>query len=356
MLTQKMQVEEYFISFGDLFPELNKTVDALKPGHVFVFVDENTKKYCLPFFKRNADFNFSLISVDSGEENKNIATCSDLWQELLKNGCDRKSLVINLSGGVLSDMGGFVASTFMRGIPFINIPTTLLSMVDASVGGKTGVDFHNIKNIIGVFSNPLAVFVDPRFLKTLDKENLLSGFAEMLKHGVIADKFYLETLLKINHVFSLSLDEWRKHIYTSIKIKRAVIIADPSEKGVRKILNFGHTVGHAIETVSINKGVALSHGHAMALGMIAELYLSSQYFNYNKSLFSPFRDRVLSLYPKQKLLQLAKHDILELMLYDKKNESGEMRFVLIKQFGEADYNINIDNQKVAEALDYLFEI
>lgn len=354
MHLQEVSLNNYSIFLGDVFPQLNKTISSMLTSKIFVFVDENTQKYCLPYFKDKVDFDFVVIAIKSGEENKNIETCSSLWQELLQKGGDRKSLVINLSGGVLSDMGGFVASTFMRGISFINIPTTLLAMVDASVGGKTGVDADNVKNIIGLFSFPKAVFIDPYFLNTLDKKNLLSGYAEMLKHGAVADEKYLQKLLLIEDVSSLHHHEWSDNIFGSVNIKKDIVAADPNESGVRKILNFGHTVGHAIETASIKDNNAITHGHAVALGMIAEMYLSSKYFDFPLSDVSLFHQKVLSLYPVQDILSLSKQNIIDLMMYDKKNEQGEVKFSLLKNFGETVYDITVCENDISAALDYLF--
>jgi 3-dehydroquinate synthase len=214
---------------------------------LFILVDENTLKYCypqlvdcIPAFKHA-----EIIELESGEASKNIEVCSQIWATLSDFKADRQSIIINLGGGVIGDMGGFIASVFKRGIRFINIPTTLLSQVDASIGGKVGVDLNNFKNEIGLFCNPLAVFIDPTFLNTLDKRQLLSGFAEIIKHALIADADYLQ---KVKQTDSNDIENFQDLIETSIHIKNKIVQEDPFEKNNRKALNFGHTIGHAIET------------------------------------------------------------------------------------------------------------
>src|SRR5690606_33736054 len=226
---------------------LNQHIDKHNYSKIFVLVDGNTQQYCLPPFLEMLDFTFDvLIVVAPGEEHKNIKTCLKVWEALSEADADRKSLLINLGGGVLTDLGGFVASTFKRGIDFINIPTTLLSMVDASVGGKTGVDLGSLKNQIGVINQPNLVLVFPEFLKTLESRQVTSGYAEMLKHGLIKDAAYWSSLKLENAFMDAST------IQKSIAIKNEVVLQDPMEKGLRKILNFGHTLGHAIESYCLD--------------------------------------------------------------------------------------------------------
>src|SRR5476651_2043255 len=263
---------DYPIYFENSLDELVKFIDRGQYSRFFVLTDENTAKHCLPLLREklgSAD-NFDIIEINAGEESKDINFCIGVWKMLIDFGADRQSLLINLGGGVISDLGGFAASTFKRGIDFVHVPTTLLSQVDASVGGKTGIDIDSIKNIIGTFTQPKAVFIEYGFIDTLPARQILSGVAEMLKHGLIADAAYWE-LLKNSDLKKPTAEL----IYLSIAIKNKVVIEDPHEKGIRKALNFGHTIGHAIETYSlINDEDHLSHGEAIAIGMICEAYLA----------------------------------------------------------------------------------
>ncbi|WP_316930598.1 3-dehydroquinate synthase family protein [Sphingobacterium sp. IITKGP-BTPF85] len=239
---------------------------------MFVLVDRNTNDNCMPVVQPIlAELgNYDVIEVDPGEENKNIDFCIGVWKTMLDFGADRHSLLINLGGGVVTDMGGFAASTFKRGIDFIQIPTTLLSQVDASVGGKTGIDLDNYKNIIGTFTQPQAVFIASVFLKTLERRQLVSGFAEVIKHGLIFDGAYYNKVKNLD-VSAITTE----HVRHSVGVKNTVITQDPTEKGLRKILNFGHTIGHAIEGYSLlHDEHSLLHGEAIAVGMICEGYLS----------------------------------------------------------------------------------
>ena len=236
-----------------------------------ILLDENTRRHCLPLLETK---NAELLEIESGEKNKHIQTCTQLWKTLIDLGADRHSLLINLGGGVICDIGGFVASTFKRGIDFIHIPTTLLAQADASVGGKTGVDFANLKNQVGVFSNPKAVFVFPQFLDTLDERQLRSGFAEIIKHALIRDKTLWHTIQSVDVNDRSGLTDV---ISQSLQIKNDIVTDDPFEKGLRKILNFGHTIGHAVESVSLRQHKKqLLHGEAVAIGMICEAYLSDR--------------------------------------------------------------------------------
>jgi 3-dehydroquinate synthase len=269
-----IQSDDYTVYFNNSLTELVKFVEQGNYSRVYILTDEHTTEYCLPVVKEHLEHldNFDLIEVNAGEESKNIDFCIGIWKTLIDFGADRKALMVNLGGGVVTDMGGFVASTYKRGIDFVQVPTTLLSQVDASVGGKTGVDVDGIKNIIGTFTQPKAVFMHGGFLQTLPPRQILSGLAEMLKHGLIVDAGYWNQL-KISDL-SLPSDEL---VHRSVAIKNEVVIADPHEKGIRKALNFGHTVGHAVETYSLmNDADPLSHGEAIAIGMICEAWLSNQ--------------------------------------------------------------------------------
>ncbi|XHR97363.1 3-dehydroquinate synthase family protein [Mucilaginibacter sp. UC70_90] len=264
--------DNYSVYFDNSLDEL---VDFIKKGNYskfFILADENTGAHCLPLLtSKLTDFNnYDLIEVSSGEESKNIDFCVGVWKMLIDFGADRKSLMINLGGGVITDMGGFAASTYKRGIDFVQVPTTLLSQVDASVGGKTGIDVDGIKNIIGTFTMPKAVFIAHEFLQSLPPRQILSGLAEMLKHGLIVDAAYWNKL-KNSDLKNPSVEL----VHRSVQIKNEITIQDPHEKGIRKALNFGHTIGHAVETYSLlHDEDSLSHGEAVAIGMICESYLA----------------------------------------------------------------------------------
>ena len=269
--------------------------EMLKPSHyskIFILVDENTSQYCLPHLLNNlaTEIEIEIIELEVGEIHKNIATCTEVWGALSDLGGDRKSILINLGGGVISDLGGFVACTFKRGIDFINIPTTLLSMVDASIGGKNGVDLGNLKNQIGIIREPKAVIIDTQFLSTLPQNEMRSGLAEMLKHGLIFDEKYWNEFKDLNQKDFADFDQL---IHRSVEIKNEIVMQDPTENGIRKALNFGHTLGHAIESYFLeneNKKTLL-HGEAIAVGMILESYIS-----WKKELLTEKLDKILGIH------------------------------------------------------------
>ena len=319
---------------------------------VFLLVDENTKKHCWPIFRKILDSPVDhILEIRSGEENKNISSCLAVWKELSNNDGDRKSLMINLGGGVLTDLGGFVASTFKRGIDFINVPTTLLSMVDASIGGKTGVDLGSLKNQIGVINQPQMVLIFPEFLKTLGNRQIKSGYAEMLKHGLIHDAAYWDVLRKTDSFPDASF------IQKSIAIKNEVVMQDPTEKGLRKILNFGHTLGHAIESYCLdnpNKKTLL-HGEAIAIGMILEAYLSHELKGLPRLSLQEIKDTFLAHFKKVDFNDSDIDSIIKLLKYDKKNSHGDVNFVLLQSIGEAVTDVRIPEDLFYKAFAYYKE-
>lgn len=341
---------DHLIHFESNLAPLKELLDQKKYSKVFVFADTNTAEHCLPVFRSLLDDlgDFDIIETDPGEENKNIDFCIGIWKTLLDFGADRKCLMINLGGGVITDMGGFVASTYKRGIDFINIPTTLLSQVDASVGGKTGIDIDNVKNMVGTFSLPQAVFIETVFLNTLSKRELLSGFAEMIKHGLIKDKAYYERL-KLADYQALAAEE----VYRSIEIKNEVVTADPLEKGLRKILNFGHTIGHAVESYALtNSKKPLTHGEAIAIGMVCEAHLSAKYCNLTQNELADISKYILSIYPKYVIKEKSFETLLALMQSDKKNEDGQIMFSLLDQIGECAFNCRVTKEDILNSLNY----
>lgn len=345
----------YSVHFnGNAYTALNEHLIAVKYSKIFVMVDENTHEYCLPKFMSSleGDMEFEVIEIESGEINKNIDTCTHVWEVFSELGADRKSLVINLGGGVITDLGGFVASTFKRGIAFINVPTTLLSMVDASVGGKTGVDLGSLKNQIGVINQPEMVLIISDFLNTLPKRELHSGFAEMLKHGLIRDRAYWNELKQKKDYKGMD-----HLIYESVMIKNAVVTQDPTEQNLRKILNYGHTLGHAIESYFLtnSKHGPLLHGEAIAIGMILEAWLSHKLKGLSTADLLDIKTTFLSRYDKVSFEAQDIGKILSLLKYDKKNTHGNINFVLLKEIGEPEIDVKIDDELLHEAFAYYSE-
>ncbi|GGB66535.1 3-dehydroquinate synthase [Flavobacterium suaedae] len=334
----------------DCYPWLYETVKKEHYSKAFVIVDSNTAEYCLSIFLQqlHTDVPVEVIELEPGEEHKNIETCIQVWQTLADLGADRKSLVINLGGGVITDLGGFVASTFKRGIDFINIPTTLLAMVDASLGGKTGVDMGALKNQIGVINNPVAVLIDTIFLKTLPPEQIRSGFAEMLKHGLVYNKEYWYSVVALTNLTNDDLDIAIKQ---SVEIKNTVVKEDPTEKGIRKILNFGHTLGHAIESYFLenkNRNILL-HGEAIAIGMILESHISMQQGLLSEEEYREIKTVLLSVFDKTLFTDKDIDAITELLIHDKKSEFGMPKFVLLTETGKAVINKTVDKVLINKA-------
>lgn len=333
------------------FSVLNELVESQNYSQVFILTDENTHHYCLPSIIGHLTFESEIIEIEAGEENKVIDTCVGVWEALSELGADRKSLLINLGGGVVTDLGGFVACTFRRGIDYVNIPTSLLSMVDASIGGKTGVDLGLLKNQIGVISNPKMVIINTDFLSTLPKSQMRSGFAEMLKHGLIHDKNYWSKLTNLNSLYEEDLDQL---IFDSIEIKKQIVEQDPTEKHLRKTLNFGHTLGHAIESYSLSgqELKPLLHGEAIAIGMILECYLSSKLIGFPTEELEEVKHSITDLYEKIKLPETSFSSIIELLKYDKKNEYGNINFVLLNRIGEPKIDCKASNNSILEAFKF----
>lgn len=338
------------IYFDTKLAPLAEIIEKGKYSNIFVFADRNTAEACLPVFRDMLDdfSGFDLIETDPGEENKNIDFCIGIWKTLLDFEADRKCLMINLGGGVITDMGGFVASTYKRGIDFINIPTTLLSQVDASVGGKTGIDIDNIKNMVGTFSLPQAVFIETAFLKTVPQREMLSGFAEIIKHGLIADeKYYQELKTQDYQNISTSI------IHRSVEIKNEVVTEDPFEKGRRKILNFGHTIGHAVESYSLSKDKSpLTHGEAIAIGMICEAWLSHKNSELSAEELAEVRTYISSVYPAYQIKEKSFDQLLSLMQSDKKNEHGNILFSLLEKIGKCTWNCRVSESDIRESMQY----
>lgn len=344
-------LQDYTITFQDAqFSALRQQLATSNYSKIIILVDQHTKQDCLPILaKALQEFTFETITIPAGEQHKNITTCQQIWQELLVIKTDRKAVLINLGGGVIGDMGGFCASTFKRGFDFIQIPTTLLAQVDASIGGKLGIDFGLIKNNIGLFKNPKNVYCHPAFFKTLPKAELYSGFAEIIKHALITDADYwtqLQTLATLDQI------DWNPIIVQSLHIKKSIVEQDPFEQNIRKSLNFGHTIGHAIESLSWESHQPLLHGEAVALGMVMEAFLSHQLTGLSAIELDHISQFILRLYPKYDITQLNQSAILGLIQQDKKNEQGQICFTLLERIGQFKINVHATQNQIVAALDY----
>lgn len=338
------------VIFGsDCWDALNSCINANDYSCVFVLTDKNTSLHCLPYANTKIEFDYKTLEMQAGEENKHIQTCISLWDSLSEMGGDRKSLVINIGGGVVTDLGGFVASTFKRGIDFINIPTSLLAMVDASVGGKTGIDLGALKNQVGIIREPKMVLVDIGFLKTLPDSEYRSGYAEMLKHGLIQDPAYFEVLSGF-----LNKEEILPHIHHSVSVKAKVVSEDIDEQGLRKILNFGHTLGHAVEShyLTAKNKTRLLHGEAIAIGMILETFLSVKVSGLLLDEARKIKNVFHAIYPKISFDKDTITEVIKMLPHDKKNENGNVLFVLLKSIGEPIWNQSASEELILEAFDF----
>ncbi|RXJ45953.1 3-dehydroquinate synthase [Gelidibacter gilvus] len=335
------------------YRELNNYLKNNRFSKLFIIVDTNTHTHCLPHFmsKLETDLECEIIEIEAGEAHKNIDTCVGVWNALSELGADRKSLIINVGGGVVTDLGGFVACTFKRGLKYINVPTSLLAMVDASVGGKTGIDLGALKNQVGVISSGDMVIVDTSFLDTLPQNHLKSGLAEMLKHGLIYDPSYWNEFLDLNN---LTLDDLDILIHQSVEIKNTIVTEDPNEHGLRKTLNFGHTLGHAIESyfLSASDRKELLHGEAIAVGMIMETYISSELLGFPKNDLEIIKETFLKIFKKVTIEASDHNAIIDLLKYDKKNEHGNINFVLLKEIGAPKIDCLVENELLIKAFEF----
>lgn len=351
---QSIKANGYSIHFSqNSYPFLNEEIEKANYSNIFVLVDSNTNQFCLPYFLPYLATNktIEIIEIEAGEEQKNIETCVEIWKILTELGGDRKSVIINLGGGVISDIGGFVASTFKRGIDFINIPTSLLAMVDASVGGKNGVDLGNLKNQIGVINVPKMVIIDTEYLADLPQNEMRSGLAEMLKHGLIYDKEYWQKFLNLSEIDSNELDSL---IHRSVEIKNEIVSQDLTENGIRKSLNFGHTLGHAIESYFLEDTTkkTLLHGEAIAIGMIMESYISFKKELITKNDLEYIKSTLLKYFDKVTFEEKDFQPIIDLLIHDKKNEYGKVQFCLLNSIGKTIYNQDADNEIISQAFNY----
>ena len=331
---KEIKTKEYTIYFGENgYKYLSEWINKEKYSKIFLISDTNTHECCVYTFLQKFPFEVEIIEVEAGEENKNLETCISLWNALSDLGADRKSLLINIGGGVITDMGGFVASTFKRGIDFINIPTTLLAMVDASIGGKTGVDLGVLKNQVGIINNPKLLLIDINYLNTLPKEEFRSGLAEMFKHGLIQSSLYWE---KMKHLDTFTTENLEEIIFESIEIK--------------------NTLGHAIESYSIkHREKRLLHGEAVVIGMILASFLSYKALDFPMSKLNEIKKTLLEYFPKENFTSAEIDKILKFLKYDKKNAYGHIYFVLLKDIATPIWNIEVEESVIYEAFDYYLE-
>ncbi len=327
---------------------LKEVLHARSYSKLVVLTDVNTQQHCLPLIQDLLPSDAVLITVPAGEQFKTLETCASIWNQMTEAVLDRQALMLNLGGGVIGDMGGFCASVYKRGIPFITIPTTLLSQVDASVGGKLGIDFMGFKNHLGVFQLPETVLIDPTFLETLPQRELRSGYAEVLKHGLIRDAAFFRSLPST----VWEKQDWARVIRHSVGIKKAVVEVDPKETGLRKILNFGHTIGHAVESFYLPSSKPLLHGEAIAMGMIAEGFLSFEKIGLSYEELNELSTKLLTVFGKVNLESKDLDSILNLCAQDKKNEGSTQLFTLLPSIGDCSYNNPVTREEIKHAILY----
>ena len=341
----------------DLEQSLSHALAECSYDRLFVLVDKTTGQLCLPVLTssiRHLTSDISVITIGATDQHKTLDTVSHVWSELQQRSATRHSLMINLGGGMVTDLGGFAASTFKRGIHYINIPTTLLSMVDASVGGKTGINFGGLKNEIGVFNNADCVILDTEFLKTLDQENILSGYAEMLKHGLIDCEEHWAEILRNLEDPDHHLERLASLVSKSVAVKQRIVTEDPTEKGLRKALNLGHTAGHAFESLALERTPIL-HGYAVAYGLVVELYLSCVKTGFPTDKMRQTVQFIKEHYSKMNITCDDYPHLLELMHHDKKNEGSAINFTLLAGIGDLRINQTATEEEIKEALDFYRE-
>ena len=338
----------------DLEQALSEAVASCRADRLFILTDDTTQRLCLPLVSGYACLRgASGIVIPAGDQHKELSSVAHVWSELQRLGATRHSLLVCLGGGMVTDLGGFAASTFKRGIGLINIPTTLLSMVDASVGGKTGFNFGGLKNEVGVFRNASSVILDTVFLKTMDAGNMLSGYAEMLKHGLINDRRMLAELLSFD-IERPDLRQLQRMVAESVAVKQRIVLEDPTEQGLRKALNLGHTVGHAFEALALRHQPVL-HGYAVAWGLVCELYLSVAKTGFPVDVMRQVVGFVLEHYGRMAINCDDYPMLLELMTHDKKNTAGEVNFTLLGDVGDIRINQTATTKEIEEALDFFRE-
>ncbi len=340
----------YAIHFENSIEALDEFISNGNYSKIVILGDSNTIEHCLPFINLNSTYSnkADIIEIDAGEDNKNIDICIGIWSMMNDFEMDRSSLLINLGGGMVSDMGGFAASTYLRGIDFINIPSSLLAMVDASIGGKNGIDMNSLKNRIGTFTFPKAVFIIPELLQTLPKREFKSAFAEIIKHGLIADENHFQE--SIEYLILEDDEKLLNLIFNSIEIKNNIVAQDPFDKGIRKSLNFGHTIGHAIESYFLQMEKPVLHGEAILLGIILENKLATQLGILDEKLAQKIEAIIQSNFQLIKLQREAIVTILTFLQVDKKNKAGQINCCLISEIGKVNIDVVVPIETISDLL------
>lgn len=353
-----MNVKNVIIS-SDIIKDIDCAIKANDYDKIFILTDESTYRFCLPMIKGADSLKGATdITIGASDENKTLDSLASVWTRLSNCGASRHSLLINLGGGMITDLGGFAASTFKRGMDYINIPTTLLAMVDASVGGKTGINFNGLKNEVGVFSSSKCVILDTRFLSTLDKGNKCSGYAEMLKHGLISNAGHWKELISFEILAEDNCFDYAqlaKMVGESVKIKEDIVAEDPYEKGIRKALNFGHTAGHAFESLALMKHKPVLHGYAVAWGMVCELYLSCIKSGFPTDIMRQTVNFIKECYGMASIECDDYETLYEFMTHDKKNSGGTINFTLLGGIGDIMINQSATKNEIFEMLDFFRE-
>lgn len=340
---------------NNILPDLEEAIGSKSSEDIFILVDDHTKNYCLPRLLQSPKLKDShVITIPSGDENKNINSASTIWEYLSENGATRKSLMINVGGGMITDIGGFTASTFKRGMEYINVSTTLLGAVDAATGGKTGINFAGLKNEVGVFAPAKVVLIDVEFFKTLDNKNIRSGYAEMVKHALIENRDSWNEILKFD-LDEIDFSRLKLLLKKNIEIKERIVEQDPTEKGIRKALNLGHTFGHAFESLSYKINAPVLHGYAIIWGLLCELYLSHIKLGFPKEDILRLKYLIKEYYGFFNFSCKEYDALYELMTHDKKNESKEINFTLLSDVGEIQINQHASKEEIYECFDFLRE-
>jgi len=359
-------MQQQIIRCTNIEKDLAQFLQTLSYDGLFILTDDNTQNYCLPLIQSLPEIQSAKkLSIPAGEESKSIESLSKVWKFLSDNGANRKSLLINLGGGMLTDLGGFAAATFKRGIRFVNIPTTLLGAVDAAVGGKTGINFSGLKNEIGAFAPAVAVLIDSNFFKTLDTKQLLSGYAEMLKHSLLngdSDGGCLKgtQMTRMTRILLFDFDNvdyelLNNLLFESVLIKERIVEEDPTEQGIRKALNLGHTFGHAFESLALEMKRPIQHGYAVAYGLVCELYLSFIQLGFDKNILMKTAYFIKEHYGVFTFDCNDYQHIYELMQHDKKNNAGTINFTLLKTVGDIQINQTAGRKEIEEVLDFYRE-
>lgn len=315
-----------------------------------IIVDENTQKHCLDYVITQFEVlsNAEIIVIPPGETSKEMGVCMQVWESLSEYKINRNDVIINIGGGMITDLGGFIAALYKRGIDFINVPTSLLAMVDASVGGKTGIDLNGYKNQIGCFANPQLIVCDPIFLRTLPDEEFYAGKAEILKHGLIDSKVSWD---QFKEILPENLSE--ELLFKAVAVKNKIVLEDPKEKGNRKKLNLGHTIGHALEGYFLNTSPK-PHGYFVAWGLLTEADLAHKENVLNNKHFYEIEQVIKKNYSPLKLEEEAYEKIYQLMINDKKNEGSTINFNLIKGIGDIEINHTFDKNQIFSSLKRIF--